>query len=175
MSQGSVAQSGGPASLRPALKRSTQPPFSPHWVARVSEGKSRLVIDIGNGRYCIVTTSMKVVSAATLAQMGLTPPAPASESETPDLPWSVETTRPVPSEERAAALHHWADRLGGYDRRLTSNVVIFLRELGLEGVKQAIDQVAAANPKGGVNGKYELFIRVIRQMRERRGQQGGEP
>lgn len=120
------------------------------------------VLPLGNGRYCVITTTGQVVTTAELEAMGLRTPAP-------DVPWPAEPQRVVPGEERASALQYWHDKLGGYEPRLSGRIVIFLREFGLDGVKQAIDQVAVNYTKGGAAEKYHQLVRVMREMRERAG------
>jgi hypothetical protein len=92
---------------------------------------------LGGGKYRVTTE--EILTEEQLAAMGLElPPL--------DLPWKQETPRVVHAAERTEGLRYWAKHLGGYDQRLSSRVVVFIQEFGLEGVKQAIDQVAATNP-----------------------------
>jgi hypothetical protein len=128
----------------------------------VPEERRHKVVSLGNGRFRVTTTIVdeREVDEAQLAALGLQPPSV-------DLPW----TQPVPvhAADKAAALQHWAEHLGGYDPRLSGRMAGFIQELGLPSIFQAIDQVAAMHLKGGVGVRYAEFIRQLRQMRERRG------
>jgi hypothetical protein len=118
------------------------------------------VVPLGGGKYRVTTE--EILTEEQLAAMGLElPPL--------DLPWKQETQRVVHASERTEALRYWAGLLDGYDQRLSSRVVVFIQEFGLEGVKQAIDQVAATNPRGGATAKYEQLVRVLLEIRSRRG------
>jgi hypothetical protein len=121
------------------------------------EERRRRVVALGNGRFR-VTTVVEVDEAQLLA-LGLEPPPP-------DVPW-VEP-RPFHAADRAAALQHWTERLGGYHPRLRSGINDFLSRYGLAVVRQAIDQVADRHLKGGASMKFDAFVRVLQQIQERR-------
>jgi hypothetical protein len=91
--------------------------------------------------------------------LGLQPPPE-------DLPW----VQPAPFHpaDKVAALQYWAEHLGGYEPRLPGLMSGVLREFGIAVVKQAIDQLAERDIKGGAGAKYLEFVRVLRQVRERR-------
>jgi hypothetical protein len=118
------------------------------------------VIPLGNGRYRVTTTIVEEMDEGELVERGIQPPAA-------DVPWIDPA--PVHAADRAAALRHWSAVLGGYDPRLSGRMSGFIQELGLPAIFEAIDQVAAMNLKPGVSLRYAEFIRVLRQIRERRG------
>jgi hypothetical protein len=121
------------------------------------EERRRKVVAIGNGRYR-VTTVIEVDEAQLLA-LGLQPPPE-------DLPWAQPA--PFHAADKAAALQYWTEHLGGHEPRLAGLIVSALKEFGIAVVKQTIDQLAAQNIKGGASRKYFEFVRVLRQVRERR-------
>lgn len=134
------------------------------------EEKHHQVIPLGDGNFVVVTVHVrsKVVSADTLRDMGLSPPPP-------EVPWAPESPpRVVHAAERAEVLKHWTEQLGGYDARLSQSVAPLIREFDVAGLKEAIDQLAGLGfRKKAVSHKHEEFLRVLRQMRERR--RGGTP
>lgn len=117
------------------------------------------VVALGNGRYRVTTTIIEEMDEAQLVERGIRPPPP-------DVPWAQPA--PVHAADRAAALQHWTEHLGGYDPRLSRLINGLLGEFGLATIREAMDQVADRHVKGGAGVKYAEFIRVLRQIRERR-------
>lgn len=153
-SSGLARSERGPRRPAPATSRRRRP----HWAGALPP--KRKVVPIGGGKYRVTTE--EILTEEQLAEMGLElPPL--------DLPWNTEPARVVHASERTDALRYWAERLDGYTPRLSNRVVVFIQEFGLAGVKQAIDQVAATNPTGGAEAKYEQLIRVLLETRARRG------
>lgn len=155
----------GPARSERGPRRAAPATFfrPPRWDGPMPpEERAHKVIALGNGLYRLITTTVseREVTGEQLLELGLKVPEP-------DVPWTEPT--PVHAADRAAALQHWTEHLGGYDPRLSGRIVGFIRELGLKKVIEAIDQVAAMNVKGGAGVKYAEFVRVLRQVRERRG------
>lgn len=159
MERGVVVQSSGPARSERGPRRAapaTRELRAPHWDAPLLPRHK--VVAIGGGKFRVITTVEQVVSEEELTALGLEVPPE-------DLPW--QAPKPVHAADRAAALQHWTNLLGGYDPRLTSRIGPFLGEFGLDALKAAINQVAATNPTGGAGVKYAQLVRVLREIRER--------
>jgi hypothetical protein len=123
------------------------------------EERRSKVTPLGNGRFRVTTTITEEMDEVALVERGLHPPAQ-------DVPWV--DPKPIHAADRAAALQHWTERLGGYHPRLRSGINDFLSRHGLAVVRQAIDQVADRHLKGGASMKFDAFVRVLQQAQERR-------